>query len=61
MLVVGEQVKRDRLITVPNRPDLFREPGQGTTEEHQKIDFAKVLEEKEKGVTVKAIGGEPPV
>lgn len=37
----------------------FREAGQGTTEEHQKVDFAKVLEEKEKGVSAKAIGGEP--
>jgi len=39
---------------------LSREPGQGTTEELQKQDFAKVLEEKEKNVT-KAIGGEPPL
>lgn len=38
----------------------YREPGQGTTEELQKQDFAKVLEEKEKNVT-KAIGGEPPL
>jgi len=38
-----------------------REPGQGTTEELQKQDFAKTLEEKEKNVTAKAIGGEPPV
>lgn len=40
---------------------MFREPGQGTIEEIQKQDFAKVLEEKEKGITAKAIGGEPPV
>jgi len=38
-----------------------REPGQGTTEELQKQDFAKVLEEKEKNVVTKAIGGEPPL
>lgn len=44
-------------VCVPVR----REPGQGTTEELQKQDFAKVLEEKEKNVTAKAIGGEPPV
>jgi len=39
---------------------LCREPGQGTTEELQKQDFAKVLEEKEKNAVTKAIGGEPP-
>jgi protein CWC15 len=39
----------------------YREPGQGTTEEHQKVDFAKVLEEKEKGGPTKSIGNEPPV
>ncbi|CAI6346227.1 unnamed protein product [Macrosiphum euphorbiae] len=39
----------------------YREPGQGTTEELQKQDFAKVLEEKEKSVVTKAIGGEPPL
>jgi len=38
-----------------------RELGQGTTEELQKQDFAKVLEEKEKNLTTKAVGGEPPV
>ncbi|KAF0773640.1 protein CWC15 [Aphis craccivora] len=38
----------------------YREPGQGTTEELQKQDFAKVLEEKEKNAVTKAIGGEPP-
>lgn len=40
---------------------LCREPGQGTAEEIQKQDFAKVLEEKEKNVVTKAIGGEPPM
>jgi len=40
---------------------LCREPGQGTTEELQKQDFAKVLEEKEKNVVTKIIGSEPPL
>ncbi|XP_025424108.1 protein CWC15 homolog [Sipha flava] len=39
----------------------YREPGQGTTEELQKQDFAKILDEKEKAVASKAIGGEPPI
>ncbi|XP_050422867.1 protein CWC15 homolog [Adelges cooleyi] len=38
----------------------YREPGQGTTDELHKQDFAKLLDEREKGVAPKSIGSEPP-